>query len=87
MRYALIKNGVVQNVIVAEPEFVRDADPAWKARFDAIRALSASEERICEPGSTWNGTAFARPVRAEQPAALSLEDRIKALEDAQQRAR
>lgn len=46
MNYALIKNGIVQNVIVASPEFV-----ATLNEYDHIEALDTQEEqRVAGPG-------------------------------------
>jgi len=90
-RFALIKAGKVENVIVADPAFLANADPAWLAQYDAITEIvrpgetaatgaAAVETRDAEPGATIAGRNITRPVREAPPP--TLEDRIAALEAA-----
>lgn len=58
MDYALIKNGTVQNVIVAAPDFV----PLIAAQWDAIIPASHG----CAIGWGWDGVALVRPVVPEE---------------------
>lgn len=91
-RFALIKTGTIVNVIEASPGFFEKADPAWLARFDAIREVVAPGEtpatgdaivtRDAEPGSTISGRTITRTARTEPK---SIEERIAALETAKAR--
>ncbi len=81
-RYALIKGGVVERVIVADASFFAKAPAAWLAQYDEHRELDA-DERACEPGSTIDGAKYARPVRiVEKTREELLEERIATLEAA-----
>lgn len=61
MIYALIKNGSVENSIVAEPEFL----PLIEANFDAIVDIT---EMSPQPALGWlyDGETFTDP-NAEEP--------------------
>lgn len=66
MKYALIKNGIVQNVIVASPGFV-----ATLPGYDHIEALDAPEEqKVAGPGWLYDAATgiFSEPPEPEQPA-------------------
>ena len=60
MNYALIKNGVVENVVVASPEFV-----STLTGYDHIEALDTVEEqRVAGPGWLYDEVAglFSEPI-------------------------
>lgn len=60
MNYALIKNGVVENVIVASPEFV-----STLAGYDHIEALDTVEEqKVAGPGWLYDADTglFSAPI-------------------------
>lgn len=81
-RYALIKGGVVERVIVADEAFFTKAPAEWLAQYDEHREL-AEDERACEPGSAFDGAKYARPVRVvEKTREEQLEERIATLEAA-----
>lgn len=94
-RFALIKDGKVDHVIVAEPGFFARADPAWLARWTEIREVvrpgeaaagpGAVTTRDAEPGAAYDADrkTFTRAAPAEAPK--SIEDRIAALESAKVR--
>jgi hypothetical protein len=69
-RLAVVKNGVVENIIIATPGFaLPDAE--------LIDADGASI------GATWDGRAFKRPAvveKAEPPRGPTIEDRLAAIE-------
>lgn len=63
MKYALIKNGIVQNVIVASPEFV-----ATLNEYDHIEALDTQEEqRVAGPGWFYDEPTgvFSEPTQVQ----------------------
>ena len=55
-RYALIENGVVANVIVADPEFAA-----------SVNAILCAEQ--AGPGWLYDGTAFTAPPPPPEPVA------------------
>lgn len=78
-RYALLKSGSVQSVILAAPEFFERADPRWLAQYDEI----VEADRDAEPGATYDGQAKAFTRSATPPAKSrdeQLEERLAALE-------
>lgn len=78
MRIALIKGGVVANVIVASPDFLERADPRWVAQYDEIREVPDTD-RACEPGARFvDGRAFERVERAERAEPVSEIDALRA---------
>ena len=90
-RFALIKDGKIERVIVADPAFLATADPAWLAQYDDAREViapgaaretaTAIETRDAEPGATIDGAGkVTRAARAAEPQ--SIDDRIAALEAA-----
>ena len=60
MNYALIKNGVCENVIEANQDFIEKILPEWEEIIlaDGTRA---------EKGATWDGTVF---IRKETPISV-----------------
>lgn len=61
MRYALIKNGIVENVIVAEADFIQHI----QAQYDHIEALDTpDEEKVGGPGWSYDAVTgtFTEPV-------------------------
>ncbi len=66
MEYALIKAGTVENVIVADPEFVALILPRW----DHIEALDTVQELGLGVGIGWgwDGGAFVAPELPAPPA-------------------
>lgn len=63
MKYALIKNGVVENIIVADEQFI-----ATLTDYDHIEALDAPEEqRVAGPGWLYDAETglFSEPVMQE----------------------
>lgn len=81
-RFALIKGGVVERVIVADPEFFQSADPAFLSQYTAIEEVTPEKAPNVEPGSSYDaqGKIFARAQPLEAPK--SIDDRIAALEAA-----
>lgn len=81
-KYALIKGGSVERVIVADPEFFASADPAWLAQYTVIEEVTADKAPHVEPGAAYDADrkTFARAAPVEAPK--SIEDRIAALEAA-----
>ncbi len=65
MEYALIKAAKVENVIVADPEFVALIRPNW----DHIEALDTVQEQGLGVGIGWgwDGAAFLAPQQPERP--------------------
>ena len=61
MDYALIKNGVVEGVIVADADFVAGIADQW----DHIEPASGG----VGPGWGWNGTQFVAPPAPVEPPA------------------
>jgi len=64
MRYALVKNNVVHNVIVADPDYVSEISP----EYDNVVLLDyPEEETVSGPGWTYNPTTgeFSPPVEPE----------------------
>lgn len=59
MNYALIKNGVVSNVIVADADFVAGIAKQW----DHIEPASGG----VGPGWGWDGTRFTPPIDPAPP--------------------
>jgi hypothetical protein len=67
-RYAVIKQGKVVNVILADEAFVRD------------QGLNAVPSDVAGPGWTWDGTAFTPPPPPPPPPPSQRElDRQDAL--------
>ena len=68
MQYALIKDGIVQRVIVAEPDFLPHIADEW----DHIEALDAESEQALNVGIGWgwDGSAFVAPAAPPQPEPL-----------------
>ena len=66
-RYALIKDGVVAQVIVADPKFFDKAPLEWKRLWDEVQEVG--DDPAAEPGSTWTPEErkFARGVKAPEP--------------------
>lgn len=67
MEYALIKNFKVQNVIVADDEFITSISPDW----DYIERIDTPEEKALGVGIGWgwDGMAFIAPsVPESNPA-------------------
>jgi hypothetical protein len=80
MRYALIKDGSIVNVIQVADGFLARADPRWLAQFDRIEPDSDAR---AEPGGSFDSKrrAFTRAERIEQKTDLDLiKERIAALE-------
>jgi hypothetical protein len=87
MRYALIKNGIVENIILAaSPEDLASMDPDWRARWDRIESIDPERDGIVEPGTEVriNDKGKVRFDRSTAPREKSrderLEERIAALE-------
>jgi hypothetical protein len=69
-RFAVIRDGVCENIIVAEPGF----------ELPGVTLIEAADAAI---GATFDGRRFIRPdpvPEPETPRAPTLEDRIAALE-------
>lgn len=59
MLYALIKDGIVKNVIVAEAQFIE----AIKNDWEHIEALNTAEKQIVGVSWTWNKEqGFGTPI-------------------------
>lgn len=58
MDYALIKNGLVEQVIVSDAEFAQSIAHKWDAVTPAING--------CAIGWGWDGVALVRPVVPEE---------------------
>lgn len=81
MRKALIKDGKIVNVILANDAFIERADTRWLSQFDEIRDVT--DEPAAEPGATIDSKT--RAVRREERSTEKsrdeqLEERIAALE-------
>ena len=65
MEYALIKDGIVRRVIVAEPDFLPHIADEW----DHIEALDTEGEQALNVGIGWgwDGSAFVEPPAQPQP--------------------
>lgn len=63
MEYALIKNGEVQNVIVADESFISMIASEW----DHIERIDTPAEQALGVGIgwTWDGTQFIAPIQPE----------------------
>lgn len=58
-RYALIKNGKVDNVIIADADFIAQITD----QYDHIELLDTPEEQtVSGPGWTWDGKSFTQPI-------------------------
>lgn len=58
MDYALIKNGTVQNMIVAAPDFIQLIAAQWDAIIPASHG--------CGIGWGWDGSEFVPPFVPEE---------------------
>lgn len=67
MRYALIKNGMVENIIIAEPDFIAAIADDW----EHIEPLDTPEEQALNVGIGWTYVAgvFAAPETAGEESA------------------
>jgi len=67
MDYALIKQGTVQNVIVADEAFISQIAPEW----DHIERIDTPAEQALGVGIGWgwDGTQFVRPAPTPEPPA------------------
>lgn len=65
MEYALIKNGTVQNVIVADANFIQSIQNEW----DHIERIDTPAELALGVGIGWgwNGTTFVAPPAPPEP--------------------
>ena len=63
MDYALIKNGVVENVIVATPEFIQTIAQDW----DHVEALDTLHEQGLGVGRGWSWDAVTGFTQPPQP--------------------
>nr|WP_296020818.1 hypothetical protein [uncultured Acidovorax sp.] len=65
MEYALIKDGIVRRVIVAEPDFLPHIADEW----DHIEALDTEGEQALNVGIGWgwDGNAFVAPPGSPAP--------------------
>lgn len=54
MRYALIKNGIVVNVIIADPTFILGIQSQYDACIDVTNTY-------CGPGFLYDGVSFTDP--------------------------
>ena len=75
MQYALIKNGFVANVIVADPEFIAQIEAEW----DHIEALDTLHEQGLGVGMGWAWDGRFHPPAVEpveQPATQAPTRRI-----------
>lgn len=81
-KYALIKGGAVERVIVADASFFASADPAFLAQFSAIEEVTPEKAPHVEPGASYDARdkTFTRAQPLEVPK--TLEERIAALEAA-----
>lgn len=68
MQYALIKDGIVRRVIVAEPDFLPHIADEW----GHIEALDTEGEQALNVGIGWgwDGSAFVAPAAPPQPEPL-----------------
>lgn len=64
MIYALIKNGIVANMIVADEGFLPRIEDNWD---DII--LTTNEPGGAKIGDMWDGTSFITPPPLEEPPA------------------
>ena len=69
MKYALIKSGIVQNVIVADEAFIATIAPEW----DHIERIDTPVERALGVGMGWgwDGTNFVAPAAPPAPEPTS----------------
>lgn len=65
MEYALIKSGTVQNVIVADEDFIATIAPEW----EHIERIDTPAERALGVGMGWgwDGTNFVAPPTPPEP--------------------
>lgn len=68
MQYALIQNGIVRNVIEAEPDFLQHIAGEW----DHAEPLDTEGEKALNVGIGWgwDGSAFVEPPAQPQPEPL-----------------
>lgn len=78
MRHALIKNGIVERVILVAPDALASMDPDWLAQWDRIEPLDEGDG-VVEPGSpaTINGRDRVRYSRAPRDGGKTREERIE----------
>lgn len=75
MIYALVKNGLVENVIVAKPEFAKGLEK----NFDHVLDVSEEPNRP-GPGWTYDGEKFSAPVEpGPTPEELARAQKISEL--------
>lgn len=67
MEYALIRNGIVHNVIVADVDFIQNIQNDW----DHIERIDTPQEIALGVGIGWgwNGTSFVAPPAPPEPEA------------------
>lgn len=58
MRYAVVANGIVENVIEAGPNFA----------IPGKALIELQEDQSAGPGDLWDGTEFTRPESPSEPA-------------------
>ena len=83
MNYALIKNGVCENVIEANQDFIEKIFPEWDE-------IILADGTLAEKGATWDGKEFIRvasspvtPVNTDPLAAINTKmDELMAKMDA-----
>lgn len=68
-KYAVIKNGTVENIIVAQNGF----------KLDGYDLIEIQEEQKVNIGDSWDGSNFI-PTLEPEPHLPTLEERLAALE-------
>lgn len=74
MNYALIKNGICENIIEADTAFVLKI----QSQYDAIIPADGTQAEV---GATWDGTVFIRketPISVT-PSGKTLEEKVDEL--------
>lgn len=74
-RYALIKDGIVERVIIAEPEILPELD------LDADELVKIASNRSIGPGDAYDGATFTKAPEPEPvEKGPTLEERLAQLE-------
>lgn len=70
-RHALIKNGLVQRVVLLTPEALEKMDPRWRAQWDRIEPVRAGDRVSAGFAAALDGdrVVYTRP----EPEVVSAE--------------
>jgi hypothetical protein len=71
MRWALVREGTVENILVADADFLAAAYP--EPTYDRVEL---SEGITCDIGWTWNGEIFAPPEVVDPSSSVDLPQAI-----------